>query len=220
MMRFATILFALAAGCDRGPSASIARTSDESPLDVARRLIEFRRQRQYEQLYSCIIRAEQHHVVKFLMAVDEFIAANKRLCDYVRENISVALADAIDYAHLAGNLDLFSDHVELLDQRVEGEKATVTFLVDNALPARRTVMRREDGVWRYDPGRSDASVAAPAIMEMTKGVQTVLRMLNDGTLDAGAVKSRPDLLTDELRVRMLPGVRMLPSESSTSRPGD
>ena len=108
-----------------------------SPRETIQRIIAAREAGSYQTLNELIVRERTHEVVKTLMAVDEFLHANKTLCDYVRGTFALGLSQSIDQSHWGAHLDIFRRHLELIDQRIEGDTATVTFTVDGRIPVRR-----------------------------------------------------------------------------------
>jgi hypothetical protein len=153
-------------------------------------------------------------LVRVVLAVDELLAANTRLMELVRSRIGPGLAASIDQGHLADYLDILSRHVELLDERISGDEATVAFVVSGRLPTRRARLVRLDGQWRYDPGEDHPPALPAALREMARGLRQVCTALESGQLDPAAVRERPELLLEEVRRRLKPGVEMLPPPPS------
>ena len=144
-----------------------------------------------------------------LTAIDEFLTANEQLFGYVRDHISGGVARVIDQSDIAGTLDIFSRYVELVDERIDGDAAVVTYTVDGQLPVRETKLVRIDGTWRYDPGEGYDPQFPAAFRRMAEGLRMVYDDLRSGRTPAD-VRNNPDKLIEEIRLRMLPGVQMLP----------
>lgn len=166
-----------------------------------------------------VVAGRAHQVVKTLMAVDEFLRANRALCDYVRDEFAVGLSQSIDQSRWGASLDIFSRYVELIEERIEGDQATVSFTVDGRLPLRHARLVRIDGVWRYDPGPGYSPQLPTAFERMARGLRQVLDDLKSGRVSANAVRADPQRLIEEVRVRLLPGVKMLPA-APTTQPHD
>lgn len=210
----------IAAGCrPAAPTPAAAASSVGSPTATLEKLISLREDRQYERLSPLIIAEQRHEVVRYLMAVDEYLTANAQLCRFVRDNIAIGLSQTIDQSRLAGNLSIFSQYVTLLDETIEGERADVSFLVDEKLPARRAQLRRVDGQWLYDPGPGERAKIVPAVQRMAEGLRRVLRELRSGSLDTAAMRDDPKQLIEAVRIRILPGVKMLPEKPPTGDDG-
>ncbi len=205
------------AACDRAapPSAAAART----PRATIELILASRDAGSYQTLNELIVAERVHEVVKTLLAVDEFLHANKSLCDYVRETFAVGLSQSIDQSHWGAHLDVFSRYVELVDQRIQGETATVTFTVDGQVPVHRARLVRVDGAWRYDPGSGYDPQLPAAFERMARGLRQVLDDLKSGRLSAEAIRAEPQRLVEEVRVRLQPGIKMLPA-AATTQPSD
>ena len=174
----------------------------------------------YRPLRRLVVPERAHEVVKTLVAVDEFLMMNKALCDYVRENFTLGLSQSIDQSRLGRNLDVFSEYVQVIEQRVDGLRATVSFTVDGRLPLRRAELVKVDGGWRYDPGEGYDPQLPAAFQRMARGLQHVLDDLKSGRLAADTLRAEPELLIEEVRVRLIPGIKMLPAQPTTRRSGD
>ena len=190
-----------------------------SPRETIQRIIAAREAGSYQTLNELIVRERAHEVVKTLMAVDEFLHANKTLCDYVRGTFALGLSQSIDQSHWGAHLDIFSRHLELIDQRIEGDTATVTFTVDGRIPVRRARLVRIGGAWRYDPGSGYDPQLPTAFERMARGLRQVLDDLKDGRLSADAIRANPQRLVEEVRVRLQPGIKVLPTPPTT-QPSD
>ncbi|MFQ5807854.1 MAG: hypothetical protein ACE5I3_15520 [Phycisphaerae bacterium] len=191
---------------------------ERSPGATIERLIAARDAGSYQPMSDLIVPEGAHQVVKTLMAVDEFLRVNRTLCNYVRNEFALGLSQSIDQSSWGAHLDVFSRYVELVQERIEGDTATVSFTVDGRLPVRHSRLVRTDGGWRYDPGPGYDPQLPAAFRRMTRGLRQVLEDLKAGRLPADAIRADPRRLIEEVRVRLLPGIKMLPT-MSTRRPG-
>jgi hypothetical protein len=162
-------------------------------------------------MYPLIIAAQRYEVVKYLRAMDAYLTANEQLCAFVRDHIAIGLSQTIDQSGMAGNLNIFSEYVTLLDETIEGDTATLSFMVDEKLPARRADLARIKGQWLYDPGDGDYAKIVPAVERMADGLRRVLQEMQSGRLDPAAMRGHPERLIEAVRIRLLPGVKMLPA---------
>lgn len=201
------------AACSRGPSTSAGATGPATltPRQTIERIIALRRGAQYSEMERYIVAARRGDTLKTLSAVDDFLAANDELCHIVQTQIGLGLAESIDQSALGANLDIFSRYVEVLDERSEGDSATVAFQVDRKLPLRRATLRRTDGVWLYDPGPGYQPEIPAAFSTMARGLRLVSDDLRSGRLSPEAVKQRPELLLEEIKIRLSPGAKLLPA---------
>lgn len=194
----------------REAKSAFAADADRSPRQVVETLLEARSAGAYRAIESLILPERTEAVLSTLRAVDDFLLANRLLCTQVGQQIAPGLAAAIDQSHLGASLDIFSAGVRILAEHVEDERATVAFVVNDQLPVRRASLVRVGGRWLYDPGPGyDPSLPA-AFVRMAQGLRQVAEDLRTGRVRAEAVRGNPQLLLDEIRLRMLPGLRMLP----------
>ncbi len=222
-MRTALMLCAvllLPLGCRPSPPTSAAAAGNvRSPTQTIEQLIEHRRGRQYERMHPLIIAAQRYEVVKYLRAMDSYLTANEQLCGFVRDHVAIGLSQSIDQSGMAGNLNIFSQYVTLLDETIDGDTATLSFMVDESLPARRADLARIKGQWLYDPGDGDYAKIIPAIERMADGLRRVLHELQSGRLDPAAMRAHPEQLVEAVRIRLLPGVKMLPAPPTSGDGG-
>lgn len=208
-------------GCSRAPSAASSATTAPavpSPKETLARLLAARRNQEYSQMTPLIAPPHAQDVIETLLAVDDFLSANRALCEYVRNEIALGLADTIDHSAWGANLEIFSQYVELLDEKAGTDEAVVSFLMDGRLPAKQAKLRRIDGAWRYDPGAGYSPQLPAAFHKMARGLRQTLEDLQSGRLSARDVRDDPRRLLDEIQVRLLPGIKLLPAPPDNSKP--
>ena len=230
---------ALLSGCARPPPAPSTGTPPATlgPRATLERLSELRQQRQYRELPALIVPQHGENVMKFVMAVDEFLAANRRLCEWLRDHAGLGLSQTIDQSYVADDLvvyagedlGLFSQHVELLEDAVVADQATVTYTVENRLPAKRARLRQVAGAWRYDPGGACPDELPAAFRDMARGLESLLAELEHRKLDVAPLRDDPELLMEKVKARLRRGVGLLSKaqaarsavlqKAPTSRPG-
>jgi hypothetical protein len=210
------------AACDRpprpAPAAGAAALPQETPLQVVEQLIAARQSGTYQPLNDLIVPEQVHEVVRTLVAVDEFLMENDALCAYVRERFTLGLSQSIDQSRWAKQLGVFSKYVEVLEQQVDGLHATVSYKVDGQLPVGRAELVRIDGRWRYDAGPGYDPQLPAAFQRMAQGLRLVLDDLKSGRLAEDTIRAQPERLLEEVRIRLLPGIKLFPSAPAT-RPG-
>jgi len=211
------------AACSRSPTTQPAPASGPrpglSPRETVTRLIEARETGAYHQMTPLIVPQRSADVLATLLAVDDFLNANQQLCEVVRRQVGLGLAQAIDRSRLAYDLDIFSRYVELLDETVTGDTARVSFLVDGGLPARYARLRLVEGTWRYDPGVGDYQQLAEAFRRMARGLRLTIDEIREGRLPPEELRDNPARLHEEVRVRLRPGLKMLPAPPSPDGDG-
>ncbi len=213
------VLSACSRGKSPGQSSASAAQSSHSPLATIKALIAAREAGDYKLIESLTRPDAAHLLAETLMAVDEFLEANARLCATVHDNVGPGLPRTIDQSQLAASLDIFSPYVEVLDEEVvEGTSATVSFIVDHRLPAKHTKLRKIDGRWYYDPGSVDATNLPAAFRRMARGLRQVREEIESGRLSPKALRDNPERLMNEVRVRLMPGVKLLPPPPAKPKP--
>ena len=211
------------AGCSRPPPAGSARTqSDAGPEHTLRKLRELRAARDYRALPALIVPECGHDVVGMLLAVDDFLAANQRLGNWVRDNIGAGMAYSLDVAenlaqYAGDDLGIFNRHVELLDVTAGGDEAQVSYLIESRSSARIARLRRIDRVWRLDPGRRDYARLTAAFRDMARGLEQALAEFESGPLTLQELRDDPERLMDTVEARLRRGVRMLSKAHATSQ---
>ncbi|MBK8913830.1 MAG: hypothetical protein IPM64_04365 [Phycisphaerales bacterium] len=174
------------------------------------RLVAARGSRNYAAFDVLVLPGRASEIVEVLLAMDEFIAADAQLAGYLRDEYSPALAAAVSQSQLASALDVFSRGVELLEEHIEGDGAVVSFTIEGTLPAERASLRRVDGAWRYDPGPGYSPDLARAFSRMARGLRSLHDDLQSGRFARPAPAVAADRIIEEIRARLLPGLRMLP----------
>lgn len=216
--RLPVLLVACAlAGCNRDAPPATA-TPPHDPRQVTAALITARKTGSYRELEQYIVQKRRSEVVATLIAVDGFLEANRSLGDRVRQVFSQAIAESIDQSYFGQNLDIFSPGVQLLDHSVNGAGAEVAYQVNEQLPLRHTQLVIEQGEWRYDPGEGYDPALPRAFEEMARGLKTLQQDLDSGRLPIDRIRSNPEMLQEEVRMRLSAGLKQLPA-AGRAKPG-
>jgi len=179
--------------------------------------MELRAARHYRELSAHIVPQRGAEVVDFLLALDAFLAANSRLCNWLRTNVGLGLSQTIDQAYVADDLSVyageslgvFSRRVELLDESLTGDLATVTYTTENRLPAKTVRMRQVSGRWLFDPGGPLTPHLAAAFQDMARGLEQVLAELEQGRPTTRQLLDSPEPLQQKVMARLRRGVGLL-----------
>lgn len=206
-------------GCNQSAPPAPAKPGRD-PFQVTAALISARKANSYRELERLIVRGQRNAVISTLIAVDGFLEANRSLTDRVRQEFSQAMAESIDQSYFGRILDIFSPGVTLLDQSVSGDKAEVSFQVNDLLPIRRTQLVVEEGEWRYDPGEGYDPALPQAFEEMARGLRALQSDLEAGALPVAAIRANPEVLQEQVRMRLSAGMKLLPAPrpSTASKP--
>ncbi len=218
----------LAPACSRPPPPSAASQPASGPTGDPRaalaELARLRAARQYRALSDLVVPPHGEPVVRFLLAVDEFLTANDRLCAWLRDRAAVGLSQIVDQAYVADDLaefagdslGVFSREIELLDARVEGDRAFVSYTVPQRLTPRQARLRLDRSTWRLDPGGALSDSLPTAFQEFARGLEQVVKELELGYIPSADLTANPELLTEKVKARLRRGVALL-SRARTER---
>lgn len=189
----------------------------ESPKIVLQRLLDHRGRHRYHDLAALVVPPRGSEVLNVLMAVDEFLAANGRLCDWIRTHVAVGLAQTIDQSYVLDDLSdyagddlgVFSRRVTLLDAAVGDTVATVGYTVEGRVPAKCARLRVIGGQWLYDPGPPVSEHLPAAFRDMARGLDLVLAELEAGRITRQQLLDTPEVLQEKVIARLRRGVTLL-----------
>ncbi len=200
-------------GCARAPAPAEPREAGAAlaPRAVVQRLIDLRAAARYRDMAPLILEPHRRAVCDTLLAVDDFLTANRQLCDYLREHVGLEMANSVDQSHLGENLSVFSRYVDLLDATVDADAARVAFTIDRRLPAGHVDLRRVGGQWQYDPGAGFAPELPLAFHKMAAGLRRMREELAAGAIPVAEIRNDSQRLAREVQLRLIEGVRMLPA---------
>jgi hypothetical protein len=209
--RTAVLGIALCGACERQAPVSTPQTARAeenarsgflsaaatwSPSQTVEHIRQCRRDGQLTELEAFLLPDQRAAVLDHLMAVDDVVTAHRSLNQLIRERIGVGTATVLDTDALANIVGVFSQDVEVVDETVDGDRATVTICVAGRLPLERVEMLRREGRWMV---RTDPPV--PALTdELRKLAQAARRV----TLELRTRNLTADELQRELRLRQKP----------------
>lgn len=179
------------------------------PGETVTALTKLRAERQYAALRALIVPGRGHAVVETLMAVDEFLDANRALCNWIRDEAGIGLSETIDQSWMADALGVFGRHVAVLDESIAGDWARVGYVVNDRLPALEAELRIVDGRWAYDPGGGYTPELPEAFREMARGLESVLADLKAGRIDREELQRGTGTLEQKVAARLQRGVNLL-----------
>lgn len=200
----------LLSGCTLLTGCRDEATQTASPLEVAQQIVDARAKRDLATITAHITTDDREALGDFLLAVDEFNVEAVRLRNAVAKHIGGGLSRGMDLTHLTAELALFSEQVELLDETITGERATVAFVLAGRLPTKRADFVLESAHWRYDPGDLTSQQFGPAFRELARGLAKVSDAVEAGTFDAETIRNDPQPLLEEFRRKLEPGMKLMP----------
>ncbi len=223
---FACLLLGLA-GCEQvEPERSAPlENASHTPQEAILHLRSLRDGQRFQELAEGVVPEHAGAVVATLMAVDDFLGANRRLCRWVRDKAGMGLSRQVDQAYLLEDLGIylgdglgvFSSEVALLDVSNAKDVARVSYAVPRRVLAREAVLRRVDGTWRLDPSPCCSADVSDAFRELARGVDAVFAELDSGRITPDELRDQPELLIEKMRLRLRRGVWML-SEARAAEP--
>lgn len=179
--------------------------------------MELRAGHKYREMAALIVPERASEVESFLMALDDFRAANGRLGNWLEAHAAVGLAQTIDQSYVADDLSIyanedlsiFSRQVELLDAHVAGDEAIVSFTLRGRVPAKRAHLRKVDGTWRYDPGPGYSEHLPAAFHDLARGLDQMRAELESGRVSEADLRGSPDAFLEKVQARLRRGVNLL-----------
>ncbi len=178
-------------------------------METVRRLRADRRAGRTAALTAYLLPVQRSAVIELLLAVDRLVRANDVLVQAVRERLGSAAAHAVDRSAVADIVGVFSEHVTLVDERIEGDRAVVTYQVADRVPLQQVTLVRREGRWRV------------RVDEPIEGLPDALRDLADVLVDIAEDLARRDWpetrLREELRRREEPVLRRIAALTGSNR---
>lgn len=215
------LLTAVIGGCDDGsaPPTLAIELPETPPTTVIQQMRALRDQRQYTALVEKVVPPARHEIRNALMAADAFLDANDRLCRWIRDNVGLGLSRTIDQSELAGVFGIFSPEVELLDEVIARDRATVSFTVGATLPAQQAEFRLINGAWQYDPGPGYSELLPDAFRKMAAGLDSVRGDLEKGEFATDELLDNPEPLMRRVMARLRAGVEILSEARAAGESG-
>lgn len=195
-----------------------ASQTEVGPRAVVERFVTLRAARRYQELEALVVADQALQVSAFVARVDRFLDANRRLCDVARDRVAVGVSKAVDQSYFVAALGLFGEGVEVLDERVTGNEATVAYLARDRVPAEQVTLRRVDGTWRIDPGAGFSPLTVEAFAAMADGLERLADEIESGRLTAGELLADAERLPRRVQEAMRRGVELL-SKARTQAAG-
>lgn len=183
--------------------------ADARPRAVVERFIELRSARKYTELEPLVVADQALQVSAFVARVDRFLDVNRRLCEVARDRVAVGVSKTVDQSYFAAALGLFGDSVEVLDERLVGDQATVTYLARDRVPAEEVMLRRVNGTWKIDPGAGFSPLVVEAFAAMADGLERLADEIESGRLTAGELLADTEELPRRVQDAMRRGVELL-----------
>ena len=118
-----------------------------SPSDTLRLVRQYRAQGAFNRLRDYLVPEQREAVIDHLLAVDELVMSYRLLNHVVAERVGQGSATAFDPQAVANIVGVFSRDVTLVDEVVDGDRATITISVAGRVPVEHVEMVMPDDVW-------------------------------------------------------------------------
>ena len=155
------IVLLLSASCDRsdhrsdGSDPEVAtravitgpRREVISPTQTVRRVHQLRIAGQVAQLEKHLLPSQRPYIVELIQSIDQLLSANRVLQASIAKHLGSATAIAFDRSEAANAIGVFSKDLEVLNERIEGDRAVVTIQVGGRVPLEEVQLVREQGRW-------------------------------------------------------------------------
>lgn len=119
-----------------------------SPTETVRRVHQLRAAGKIGQLEAYLVPDQRASIVELIQSMDQLLSANRALQASVREHLGPATAAAFDRSEAANAIGVFSEDIEILSERIEGDRAIVTIQVADRVPLTEVRLVRRDGRWQ------------------------------------------------------------------------
>lgn len=209
------------AGCDRGgaspSSAGSAQAGTASPKRALEAMLALRHRRAYTEMSDWVVPGRAQALTDTLSACDTLLNRERQLREFLRDRVSQECSDLIDFSRLAHSMEVFSNGVELLDENVRGTEAEVTFVINRELPTKSARLVLGPKGWQYDPGDGFDANLPRALRELADGLRRTFDDLHSGAIQPARFRNDAKAFAHELRIRLGPGLRLLPQPAPASR---
>jgi hypothetical protein len=179
------------------------------PRATVEQILTLRAERQYAALRAHIKPGDGGKLVATLIAIDDLLDANEVLQQWVLTNVGPSAARTIDQDYLSDALGIFSRNVELLDDALEGDVATVTYTVGGRLPAQVARLVRVGDAWCYDPEDGYSPALPEALHELAHGLERTRDELASGRWNRDELARNPNQIVRLIESNLRPGLRKL-----------
>lgn len=124
-----------------------SRLSDLSPMGTVELLRTYREKRLYREIEPFVLLEQRATVIAQLRAVDRLVLTSGLLQQRIKKHLGLAVAQEFRYDQVANIVGIFSRNVTLLTQRINGDRATITYQVAAQLPIETAKFVRRNNRW-------------------------------------------------------------------------
>lgn len=181
-----------------------------SPLDTVRLVHRYRCEGRLAAIEPYLVPEQRQAVVEHILSMDELAAASESLKARVHRVVGPGSADAFDRTGIVNAVGPFSQQVECLSERVEGETAVVRIRVGGRFPLESVDLARGESGWMI---RTD-----PPIPGLSGEVRNLARILNQVAEETERRQLSAEQIRRELAVRERPVMKRISDLISSAEP--
>lgn len=179
------------------------------PTETVERLRDYRFTGRYSLIEPFLLPEQRSAVIAQIRAVDRLHAAAKMLRRRVRHRLGMAAAQEFDFRQVANLLGVFSPDVTLLTERIDVDRATVSFQVADRIPLDAAEMLRRENHWVLV---SDPIDGVPdELLKLALLLERIADQVNGNDLTV-------DELRREIKLRQAPILRRLKKLVTSATP--
>lgn len=192
-------------GCERSPTHQGGTTHDKavtaesasdpgdrtSPSDTIRRVHEHRLAGRVTRIGPHLLPEQRLAVLDLIRAVDRLAGGNDVLRSAAEKQFGAASAMAFDRPAIGDIIGVFSRDVEVIDERIDGDSATVTIQVGGRVPLQEVRLIHRDRRWLIE---SDPPITGVAdqLRKLADIMLDTARRVREGKLTAAALQEELD----------------------------
>lgn len=187
-------------GCRRASPPASAETAEPgmSPSEVVYAVNRARTAGHYDALMRSLVPGDGPEHVSVVLAIDQVLAANASLQSGLTARFGSATAAAFDLADMGESYGVFSLHVRVVRERIDGPRATVTIQEGQNIPLRDVKLERRDGCWLVVTERPEKGLV-PRLQKLARTLDQMRGQLE-------RPESTYQDLSDAFRLRVWPQI--------------
>jgi hypothetical protein len=172
-----------------------------SPKAVVRRVREDRLAGRLGGVAPLLVPHQRSAVLELIQAADEITHADRVLHAAVAAHLGSAAAVQFDHSTVVDSFGVFSRHVEIVDEAVDGDRAVVIVQVSGRVPLEEVHLVRIDGSWLIQTD--------PPIPEIPRLLRELARVMVDVARELERKPWTADALHAELVRRQRPILKQI-----------
>lgn len=151
-----------------GATAPALASGPAGPADVVRRAHRSRLAGDLSGLAECLVAEHRGPVRELVEAADRLVAAEEEFRSTVTRRLGHASAARVDRSGAADAIGVFSRNIRIVQERIDGDRATVTVQVADRVPLETVALVRREERWliQTDPPIPEVAVRVRELAEV------------------------------------------------------